>query len=480
MATDEIIWASGWGLVERMKAKAISAAEVMDAFLARIEAVEPTLRAFIHLDPERARAQARRADQSLIDGNRVGPLHGLPVGVKDVLWSKDMPTTSGSMVYRDYQAPADSITIERIRAAGGILVGKTNLPEFSSWPRTVSWVREECLNPWNRGHLTGGSSGGSGCAAAAGMVPLTIGTDGGGSTRLPAALNGVVGVQPGRGVVPSWGRVGNGAYAGLGPMTRDVRDAARLLTVISGPDGRDPMSNGIAHIDHELGIDDGVDGWNIGWLESMGDFPANARLNEVVRRALGGLTEAGASLTERDDRFHGTVENFFLLSQGYTTYGGGLPGAAQEPEVVAAWADPSRRDLFTPYFRASLERETPELSRDAWNGGVRWLADCERRLNAVFETCDIVATPTAQFTAPACPEDKWSMPWESMGEYVAQTALINLLRFPAVSVPCGFLDGLPVGLQLIGPLGSESRLLRAARALEVARPWAHHHPKITS
>jgi Asp-tRNA(Asn)/Glu-tRNA(Gln) amidotransferase A subunit family amidase len=389
-----------------------------------------------------------------------------------------MPTTSGSRIYRDYQPSADGITIERIRAAGGILVGKTNLPEFSTWPRTVSWVREECLNPWNTSHITGGSSGGSGCAAAAGMVPLAIGTDGGGSTRLPAALNGVVGVQPGRGVVPSWGRVGNGAYSGIGPMTRDVRDAARLLTVISGPDPRDPMSDGIAHVDHEPGLDDGVAGWKIGWLESMGDFPPNPRLNEVVLRALGGLTDAGGNVTVRDDRFHGTVENFFVLNVGHSIHGGGLPGPAQEPEVARAWADPSQRELFTPYFRALLEGKLPVPSLEAWNSSLRWLNDCEQRLNAIFEVCDIVVTPTAQFTAPPCPADKWSLPWENLGEYIAQTALVNLVRYPAVSVPCGFLDGLPVGLQLMGPLGSEVRLLRTARALEVSRPWAHHHPAL--
>lgn len=471
----ELIWTSGSALVERMRHRDLSSVEVVDAFLDRIGSVDGTLNAFISIDEEGARRQAREADDRAGSGEELGTLHGLPVAVKDNLWTSDLPTTSGSKLF-DANPPNDCITVERLRGAGAIVVGKTNLPEFSAWPRTVSRVKEECVNPWNPGHVSGASSGGSAAAAAAAEVPVAIGTDGGGSTRLPAALNGVVGVQPSKGIVPSWGRgVGAGAFAGIGPMSRDVRDAARVLTTISGPDSRDPLSEGTRAVDYEAALDDGVRDMALAWLPTMGDFAPNPRLTAVVESAIAAIEESGANVEESKVRFDGTAEMFFVLNVGAHEHGGGSPGPFQMAEVREVAADPERRELLSPYIVDSVDALST-VPAETYHAAVRWLDECERRLASLFEHFDYLLCPTAPFVAPRRPDDPWAMPWESMGEYVSNTALANLLLLTAVTVPCGFHEGLPVGLQIIGPGASEAGALRVARALEVARPWAHHRP----
>ena len=478
MDADDVVWASGHELVELMGEGEVSPTEVMQTFLDRIERLEPTLRAFINTDPEGAMRQAVAAEAALAAGEPTGPLFGLPVAVKDNLWTIDMPTTAGSVLYEDFMAPDDSLTVARIRAAGGIVVGKTNMPEFAAWPRTVSLVREECVNPWNTNHLSGSSSGGSGAAAAAALAPLTIGTDGGGSTRLPAAMCGVVGVQPSKGIVPSVGRVGASQFAGIGPMTRDVRDAARLLTVIGGPDPRDPMSDGTVAVDYEVGLDDDIGGLRFAYAESMGDFPPNAAVNAVVRAALDDLEPLVGRLADTGVRFDGHSEAFFALNIGRPLYEEGAELAAgQTDEVLNAAKGPDAQKLLAPYTLGRLAAHAT-VERSVYDDAVAWLADAGSRLDALFSEVDFLVCATAPFVAPRCPDDAWSMPWESMGEYVINTGLANLLRLTAISVPCGFVDGLPVGLQLIGPRATEAKALRVARTLEKVRPWAQVHPSV--
>jgi Asp-tRNA(Asn)/Glu-tRNA(Gln) amidotransferase A subunit family amidase len=460
-----------------MRAGEMSSVEVVTAFLERIDEVEPTIRAFISVDHERALAYAEQADARYAAGDPTGCLHGVPVGIKDNLWTSDLPTTSGSKLYESFTAPSDCISVERIRSAGGIVIGKTNMPEFAVWPRTVSLVREECLNPWNTAHVSGASSGGSGAAVAAAQVPLALGTDGGGSTRLPAAVNGLVGIQPSRGIVPSWGRVGGAAFSGIGPMTRTVQDNARLLTVISGADTRDPASIGTQWIDYEIGLHDHDDDLRLAWMPTMGDFAPNGPLTAVVRDAVDALAVAGVQVEEIPERFDGIAEMFFVLVIGAHPYGTAEAGPFQSEEVQAAAADPRREELLSPYILSSIE-QLASIPRDAYDAGVAWLADAERRINDVFDRYDFIVCPTAPFVAPACPDDPWSLPWESMGEYVSNTGLANVLQITALTVPCGFLDGLPVGLQLIGPRASEFDALRVAHLLERVRPWAQARPSI--
>ncbi len=471
----DITGSPAWALRDAMAAGEFSPVEVVDAFLDRIERLEPTLHAFITVDAVGARAMARRAELAISDGVPLGALHGVPVAIKDNLWVEGLPTTSGCALFVDAVAPSDSVAAERIRAAGGIIIGKTNMPEFAVWPRTVSRIAPECVNPWDPERVSGASSGGSGAAAAA-EVPLAIGTDGGGSTRLPAALCGVVGVQPSKGVVPSWGRLGEGQFAGIGPMTRDVRDAARLLTVIGGPDQRDPMSTGIGAADYEVGLDDGVGEIRLAWIPTMGDFAPDPAVTPVVAAAVSDLVTAGAHVDESTVRFAGLPEHFWALNAGRVIYDGAASPMAH-PRILEAFADDHRRALLSPYL-ISLVENARVVSEESYRAARDWRDAQYHKLKELFTRYDFVAVPTAPYVAPLRPMDPWAMPWETMDHYIANTALANILRLTAVSVPAGFVDGLPVGLQLIGPRGSEALALRVCRALEVVRPWAHHRPPI--
>jgi Asp-tRNA(Asn)/Glu-tRNA(Gln) amidotransferase A subunit family amidase len=472
----EIVAMPAWELRDAMAAGDLPPVEVMEQFLARIERLEPVLHAFITVDAERAMDQARRAQAAIAAGEPIGPLHGVPVGVKDNLWAADMPTTSGSALFAAEVPPADSVTVERIRAAGGIVVGKTNMPELAVWPRTVNRVAPECVNPWDPDRVSGASSGGSGAAAAAAEVPLAIGTDGGGSTRLPAALCGVVGVQPSKGVVPSWGRLGEGQFAGIGPMARDVRDAARLLTVISGPDARDPLSDGVPHVDVERGLDSGVDGCRIAWLATMGDFEPDPAVTPVVAAALADLEGVGARVDEPGVRFDGLKDHFWALNAGRVLYEG-VASPLSHPAVLEAFGDPEGRARLSPYLVALIDGARV-VSEDEYHAARAWRDDQHRTFEDLWTRYDLVAVPTAPYVAPRRPADPWAMPWETMDHYITNTALANILRLTAVSVPAGFVEGLPVGLQLIGPRRSEALALRACHALERVRPWVGVRPKV--
>lgn len=471
-----IAQAPGWVLRDSMASGALSPVEVMDTFLARIDRLEPELHAFVTVDAEGALGQARRAEEAIRAGASLGPLHGVPVAVKDNLWAAGMPTTSGSALFTDDVPPADSITVERIRAAGGIVVGKTNMPEFAVWPRTVNRIAGECVNPWDPERVSGASSGGSGAAVAAAEVPVAIGTDGGGSTRLPAALCGVVGVQPSKGVVPSWGRLGEGQFAGIGPMTRDVRDAARLLTVISGADPRDPLSGGLERLDYEVGLADGVQGSRIAWLPTMGDFAPDPEVTPVVRAALTDLEGAGAVVDDPGADFAGLKDYFWALSVGRAIYEG-FASPLSHPSVIEAFGDPDRRALLSPYL-VSMVSEARVVSEDEYRAARAWRDEQYRKLEQMWTRFELLAVPTAPYVAPRRPADRWSMPWETMDHYITNTALANILRLTAVSVPAGFVDGLPVGLQLIGPRRTEATALRVCHALETVRPWADRRPQI--
>jgi aspartyl-tRNA(Asn)/glutamyl-tRNA(Gln) amidotransferase subunit A len=469
-------WSPGWRLVELMAARQVSPVEVMSALLARIERLDPTIHAFMATDPESALAQARAAEASIARGDPLGPLHGLPVAVKDNLWTAGMVTTGGSALYKDFVPAQDNIAVERTRAAGGIIVGKTHLPEFAAFPRTINRLVAECVNPWDTTRVTGASSGGSGAAVAAGMVPVALGTDGGGSTRLPAALCGIFGLQPSRGVVPSWGRVGYVRFSGIGPMTRDVRDGARLLDVIAGPDPRDPASDGVVPAEYEAGLDAGVSGLRVAWLDDLGEFRAAPEVVAMARDAVGDLEGAGVKVEVPDVRFERMWEVLATVGQGAHQYEGAPAGFADTPEVREAALDPSRQHLLAPHIVEAFAAPavTPQryaAAQQARSTAIDTLAD-------LFERYDLLLTPTAPVVAPPAPEDPWANPFSSTEYYTSLTSLANITEVTAASVPCGFVEGLPVGLQVIGPAGSELLVLRASRSLEQVRPWAHVRPSL--
>jgi Asp-tRNA(Asn)/Glu-tRNA(Gln) amidotransferase A subunit family amidase len=467
---DELRWMPAWKLAEEISAKRLSPVEVAEATLARIERIDGQLNSFLTVTADLALAQAREAERSVMRGDTLGPLHGVPVSIKDNMWTRGVATTCGSLHYADFVPDEDSVVAERLRAAGTVLVGKTNLPEFSAFGRTVNRLRDECVNPWDPSRIPGASSGGAAASVAAGLTPLALGTDGGGSVRLPAALCGVVGLLPTTGRIPGYGTIAVNPGSRIGPITRTVRDNALLLAAVAGADARDRRSvDGPGAYDPDRG--DGVRGVRIGWTPDFGHLPVvEPDVIACAHDAATHLGDAGAIVTdlaeplgdarplitilEQDDEFVAMLQSYFEDEEKAAL----LSGYFFDPSNTGASPEGTRfRADELPAARAEAARITAQLER-------------------CFERHDVLVSPTFGRIAPPIPPGwQWPVPME---EWVAYTYLDNMTGTPAVSVPCGFVDGLPVGLQVMGPAGAEGLLLEVAAALEHLQPWADRHPTL--
>ena len=296
----ELAWLSALELRELIGAGSVSPVEVARACLERIDAVEPHLHSFITVAADRALEQARVAERAVAGGEDLGPLHGVPVALKDEIWTEGIPSTGGSLVFRRFVPSKDATVAQRLRAAGAIIIGKTQLPEFASWPRSKTRLVDESVNPWDVTRISGASSGGSGACVAAGLVPLAVGSDGGGSIRIPSSLCGVFGLYPTPGRVSSYGTFSYSTAGSLGPMARTVRDAAFLQQVISGPDRHDAWKLTGPAPDILVDLESGVRGLRIAWSEDFGHIPVAPAIGVAVQRAVSVLGDLGATVETTD------------------------------------------------------------------------------------------------------------------------------------------------------------------------------------
>jgi Asp-tRNA(Asn)/Glu-tRNA(Gln) amidotransferase A subunit family amidase len=468
MNNDDLIWVPAWQVRELFATRQVSPVEYAWQLLDRIQALNPALRAYLTVDGEQVLRQARDAEVALYRGEPLGPLHGLPISLKDTIPTRDLRTTWGSLVYQNHVPNRDAVLVERLRAAGAIILGKTNTPEFELCGRTVNRLGAECVNPWNTAHVAAGSSGGAGVSVAAGMGPLAIGTDGGGSIRFPAAFNGIFGLIPSAGRVsmhgtPESARLGQ-HLARSGPMTRDVRDAALIMNAVAGWDPHDLASSRQSPPDHAAGLEGGVRGLRIAWINAPSQSLRWDGAESMIRAAADTFVELGASLTE--------IEFDFSTAAAAAA---AINGAAQAP-IRALVDDPETSDLLTPYLRQMVAAPAPSRAEElqAWRTRARLIDDLEQ----LFHRFDLLLMPTTCFPAPVRPQDPWEMfvPYEN---YVTTTMAVSVAGACAASVPCGFIDGLPLGLQIIGWRLDEARVLRASRAFERARPWAGKRPPLT-
>lgn len=466
-AHDELRWLPGWRVRELFVAGDVSAAEIVEDTLARIEALDAHLHAFLTVDADGARAAAQRLDSDRAAGNEAGPLAGVPVAIKDQIWTAGIRTTAGSRTLIDHVPSVDSPCVARLREAGAIVIGKTNTPEFGLLWRTANLIAPETLNPWDLARTSGGSSGGSAVAVASGMVPIALGADGAGSTRLPSAFCGTFGLLPSLGRVPRFGVFDGGFHhTGIGPMTRDIRDAAVTHVLISGPDGHDPtcIPTGAGDVVSALARE--LDGLRLAWWGP--DVAGDARDERVVAAARAAAERlAGDALGETDigmrwpeqyyEAFHriSSADRYARLGQQRSFYD-----------------DPALRGLLTPGTRARFA-EGAAVTGAEYARAMSARAAVQAKFARAFEACDVILAPTTPFVAPVIPRgDLTSRP----RDITAYTYLANMAGVPAASVPCGEVDGLPVGLQVIGPMGGEERVLRVCRALERIAPWADRRP----
>jgi Asp-tRNA(Asn)/Glu-tRNA(Gln) amidotransferase A subunit family amidase len=471
MDTTELCYTPATVLARAMSDRELSPVELIDAVLERIEAVNPRINAYCTVAAEQAREAARAAERRVMQGEPLGPLHGLPVSFKDLTPTAGIRTTSGSKIFEHHVPIEDAAVVEQVKAAGAIVIGKTNTPEFGCKGTTDNLIFGATRNPWNLAVIAGGSSGGAAAALAAGLGPLAEGTDLAGSIRIPAAACGVVGLKPSPGRVPRYPNPqGWNTLSVSGPMARTVRDAALLFGAMCGPDARDPISLPDTGEDFLAACDGPPGRLRLAWTTDLGYAPVDPRVATVVADAVRALADLGCELEEASPGF-ADPEQLFLRATApirAAAYAGYLDewGTQMDPLLTG------RMDMADDI--SSVEYENLFRERTALFHTVR----------RFFERYDLLLTPT--LALPPFPIDEPYPPTEVAGRPLTSpigwfpfTFPLNLTGHPAISVPAGWTDdGLPIGLQVVGRRNAEAAVLRAAAAYEAARPWAERRPAL--
>ena len=455
-------------LARLIRTKELSPVTVVDTVLARIEALQPTINAFITVTADEAREAARRAEAAVMAGGTLGPFHGVPFSVKDLVFTKGVRTTMGSLIFANQVPGEDAVPVRRLREAGAILVGKTTTPEFGHKPLTDSPLFGATRNPWNLSRTAGGSSGGAAAAVATGQGPLALGTDGGGSIRIPAACCGIVGLKPTLGRVPHVHQAdlfSTTSY--IGPMTRTVAEAAACLDAIVGFDAGDPYSRPEPSHDPD---DTAVRGLRLGWLPRVGNRRVDADVLAACEAAVRHLEGQGAHVDTVEEDF-ATLEDAFLV-----VLQAGL--AARVGPHMAKFGD-----KVAPSLRESVERGARWSAVD-WATALGQRTAVYRRVQALFRRFDFLVSPT--LARPALDVDHDAFEPITIGGEAAGSIRgawypydwpFNLSGHPAISLPCGWSsDGLPIGLQIVGPWYADRRVLALAAHLERERPSTRSMP----
>jgi aspartyl-tRNA(Asn)/glutamyl-tRNA(Gln) amidotransferase subunit A len=459
-------------LADLIRRRTLSPVEVTRAVLERIERLNKPLGAYVLVHAERALDQARQAERAVMAGERLGALHGVPVSIKDNLWTAGERTTFGSRLLAEFVAPEDTPSVAGLRAAGAIFVGRTNLPEFAWRGSTDNPLFGESRNPWDLTRTPGGSTGGGAAAVAAGLGPLALGSDGAGSIRIPASFCGLVGLKPTFGRVPMFPAAGgNELVAHVCPLARTVRDVALMMNVTARYDRRDPFALPDDGVDYLAACDEPLAGAHgrsairVAWSANLGFAWVEPETREIGAAAARAFAEAGLEVEEASP----DLGDPSLILQ--TLYGGAQAGAhAARPPEQKAQMDPG----LVAYAEASAGLTVVEFVKAL--AARQAMVDSLRRF---FERYDLLLTPT--LCLPAFPLGLVG-PREVAGREVTHLGWTLCYPFnysgqPAVSVPAGWTtSGLPVGLQIVGRRLEDALVLRAAATFEVLRPWAARRP----
>jgi aspartyl-tRNA(Asn)/glutamyl-tRNA(Gln) amidotransferase subunit A len=447
---------------EAIRAKRLSPVALMNAVLQRIEQQNPAVNAFCTMAWEAARKQAREAEVAVMKGDRLGPLHGIPVSIKDLIFTRGLRTTGGSKIYEDFVPTENDVVVDRLESAGAIIIGKTNTSEFGWVATTDNRTFGPTRNPWNHELNAGGSSGGAAASVALCMGSLAIGSDGGGSIRIPSSFCGVFGIKPSFGRVPRGPGFGNGdTLAHIGPITRKVGDAALALDIMSGRDDRDWFSLPGAGISYLDSLVDGVKGLKMAWSANLGYARVDPRVIKITAAAAGKFEQLGASVDEVSPDL-GSPERAF------STYMG-LQLANALKDKLEDW-----RSQIDPLLVVFMERQLGRPATD-YLGAWQELLAYSRKMFAFFDKYDLLLTPAVA----VLPFRNSSYgPREIAGNMVSPLAWMdltypfNVTGQPAASIPCGWTDeGLPVGLQIVGGRFDDANVLRASAAFEMMSPW---------
>jgi len=446
-------------LVDAFRKKTLSPVEVTAAVLKRIEALNPVLNAF-NLVSEHALDDARSSEERWLAGQPKGLLDGVPVSLKDIILTKGWPTLRGSRTV----APTgpwndDAPATARLREHGAVLLGKTTTPEFGWKGVTDSPLTGITRNPWNTGKTPGGSSGGAAAAVASGMGPLAVGTDGGGSIRIPCGFTGLFGLKPSFGRVPVWPLSPFGTVAHVGPMTRSVADAALMLNVLSLPDARDWHALPHEPRDWRMGLEQGVADLRIAYSPDLGYAKVDAEVAALVKAAVQMFEDLGAKVEQKNPGFDSPAPLF--VTHWFSGAAFLLKGIPKEKHKLI---DPGLREVAAQGAKITAhELLDAQIGRGALGA----------HMNLFHRDYDLLVTPTLSIAAfDAGKEVADRMLQERWTDWTPFTFPFNLTQQPAASIPCGLTRaGLPVGLHLVGPRYADALVLRAARAFESARPF---------
>jgi amidase len=471
MTADDLCFTPAAKLIALYARRTVSPLEVMQAVLARIERVNPRLNAYCTVVGEQALDAAKKATAVLRRrGRGLAPLHGVPVSIKDLTPTKGIRTTWGSKIYEHHVPTEDALVVERLKAAGAIVVGKTNTPEFGAGANTFNEVFGPTRNPWNPALTCGGSTGGGAVALATGLGPLAQGSDLGGSLRLPAAFCGVVGFRTSPGCVPvhpaplAWD-----PWSVQGPMARTVADVALMLSTIAGADPRAPISypvNTRAFLDAIRRPS--VRGLRVAWGGDLGVTPMDPEVRAICRAGANVFRRLGARVDEAHPDFAG-LEEIVQTSRAAAM-------VARHDEKLPKWRE-QMQDNLVKNIEEGLRLTPSEIGRAERLRTALW-----HRVREFQDRYDLIVAPTAP--VPPYPLELRSGPTEIDGtpmrsyiQWALTTYAFTVVGVPAISVPCGFTaSGLPVGLQIVGRWRDEAGVLRAAAAFEAAQPWADRRP----
>ena len=466
----EICFLTATEMASRVRAKEVSAVEVMEAHLAQIDRLNKEVNAIVTLLPERAMDGARTADDILARGLALGPLHGIPLAHKELVSTKGIRTTYGSLVYKDFVPDNDALIVERLRAAGAISVGKTNTPEFGAGSQTYNEVFGETLNPYDRTKTCGGSSGGAAVALACRMLPLTDGSDMGGSLRNPASFCNVVGLRPSAGRVPAWPSLAAWfPFSVEGPMARTVDDVALMLSAMAGPDPRSPLSLSEPGASFARPPERDFGGVRIAWSRDLGGVPVDSRITEVLEKRRGVFEDLGCVVVVEEPDFSDAHEIFLVWRAWHyeLCYGELLEEHRNELKETVVWNIEEGQRLTGPQI-GQAERKRAELYH---------------RVRKFMETYEFLVLPVAQ-VPPFDVKQRYvteinGVRMKNYIEWMKSCYYITVTGHPAISVPCGVTpEGLPVGIQIVGRHRDDLGVLQLARAFERATGFWKQRPPV--
>jgi len=458
-------------LAAAVKKKALSPVEIVETLLARIDKINPKVNAYCTVVPELARDAARKAEAEALRGGEIGPLHGVPVSVKDLTLTAGIRTTFGSKIFEHFIPEEDALIVQRLKAAGAIVIGKTNTPEFGAGANTYNAVFGATRNPWKLSHTCGGSSGGAAVALACGLGPLATGSDLGGSLRIPASFCGVVGFRTSPGLVPVFPSfLGWDTLAVEGPMARTVKDTALMLSVIAGSDDRAPFSYPADTREFLPAVErPEIRGLRIAWSPDLRLIPVEQEIRSVAAAAARRFTELGCTI-EQDEPDFGRVREVIQATRA-------LRMVALHADKLKDWREKMNPNLvwnieqgfsLTPQQIGQAEKERTVIYQQV----------CQ-----FFEHYDLLLTPTVAVppfpVEVSFPKEINGQPMTNYTDWFLLTYAITITGLPAISVPCGWTaEGFPVGLQIVGRRLDEATVLRAAAAFEAIAPWRDKRPPV--